>query len=68
MAYNIWWDANTGVTNISLYESMMTNYTVNGLTPGFTYMFKIRALNIYGYGPFSDIITLVPNAVPSVIS
>lgn len=46
----------------------MTNYTVNGLIPGYSYMFKIRARNIYGYGPFSEIITLIPNAAPSMMN
>lgn len=68
LGYNIWWDANTGVTNISLTETIMTNYTVNGLIAGYSYMFKIRAFNIYGYGPFSEIITLVPNAAPSMMN
>lgn len=64
----MWWDANTGSVNIDLYEDLTTSTIVTGLGAGLDYQFKIRARNIYGYGEFSDIVTLVPDAVPDMMS
>jgi len=68
LAYNLWWDSNSGTVNIDLYESLATSYTVSGLVPGALYQFKVRAKNIYGYGPFSDVVTLQPDAVPDTMN
>jgi hypothetical protein len=36
--------------------------------PGASYQFIVRARNIYGYGEFSDVVTLRPDAVPDMMS
>jgi len=58
-AYNLYWDAGAGTSaTISLYEGLTTSYTLTGLISGKNYRFKIRAKNIYGYGTFSNEVTL----------
>jgi hypothetical protein len=68
LAYNLWWDANSGTTNIDLYEGLTGSTIVEGLNPGSQYQFKVRARNIYGYGEFSDTIILIPKAVPDMMA
>jgi hypothetical protein len=41
--YNLYWDSGTGTSSISLTDSLVTTYTVSGLTAGTTYLFKVRA-------------------------
>jgi hypothetical protein len=36
-----------------------TAYTVQALTPGLTYTFKVSARNIYGYGEASSTISIL---------
>ena len=58
LAYNVWWDSKSGTVNIDLFEGLALTHIVSGLVPGNEYKFAIRARNIYGYGPYSDIATL----------
>lgn len=37
---------------------------VDDVLQGESYQFQIRARNIYGFGPFSDVVTVVASAVP----
>lgn len=37
-------------------------YTNTGLTTGVTYFYRVRARNVAGYGPFSNIVDLTPGA------
>jgi hypothetical protein len=39
--------------NIELVGATQTTNTVSSLTGGLNYKFKVRAINIYGYGNFS---------------
>lgn len=68
LAYNVWWDANSGTTNINLYEGFTLTTMAESLVPGAEYKFKIRAKNIYGYGVYSDTVTLIPDAVPDMMA
>lgn len=54
LSYDLYWDNGSGTINIELTDSLVTSYTVSGLTGGATYLFKVRARNIYGYGAFSS--------------
>lgn len=68
LLYNLWWDVSLGSVNVNLYEGLTTSYTVYSLVPGTTYNFQIRAKNVYGYGAFSTIASLIPVAVPGTMS
>jgi len=66
-SYSLYWDAGTGTTSTLLFESLLTTYTVSSLTGGISYKFKVRAKNVYGYGLYSDEVTLTPANVPSTV-
>lgn len=42
-SYNLYWDNGAGSTNYALIDSLVTSYTIMGLTSGSTYKFKVRA-------------------------
>ncbi len=65
LSYSLYWDNGSGTSNIELTDSLVTSYTVSGLTGGATYLFKVRARNVYGYGTFSSELTFVPSDVPA---
>lgn len=67
LAYEVYWDANTGAINILLHDEITLAHLVERLEPGLTYQFKVRARNIYGYGPFSDVSSLIPDAEPATM-
>jgi hypothetical protein len=64
---NLWWDQGNGN-----WQSLVGNnpyvldstYTLTGVTAGSTYNFKYRASNIYGFGPFSSISSIVAASLP----
>jgi hypothetical protein len=54
-SYNLFWNAGTSTSADTLVIDSLTNtYTFSGLTGGSTYIFSVRAKNIYGYGAFSN--------------
>ena len=64
LSYNLYWDNGTGITSISLVDSNVLSFIIGGVTPGKTYMFKIRARNIYGLGAFSNDFSLIASDIP----
>jgi len=55
-AYSLYWNNGVGTSaDIYLAEGLFTTYTIAGLVANRDYYFKVRAKNIYGYGPFSTI-------------
>ena len=66
--YNLYWDNGSGTSSISLSNSLVTSYTVTGLTGGTTYLFKLRAQNIYGYGTFSADGSVIAAEEPGMMS
>jgi hypothetical protein len=57
--YAIWYD-NAGQTYIELVNGLTSaSYTATGLTQGLTYKFKVETRNAYGYGFFSDVLTVL---------
>lgn len=58
LSYNLYWDNGSGTTSIQLTDSLTTSWTVSGVVSGQSYKFKVRARNIYGYGSFSNAITI----------
>ena len=43
---------------------MTTSYTVESLSKGQTYQFKVEAGNIYGYSLFSNTVTIITAQIP----
>jgi len=66
--YSLLWDAGNSTKTDEefgeLENKLVTSFTVNGVTGGLTYRFKVRARNIYGYGPASDSTVVVPRDAP----
>jgi hypothetical protein len=50
--------------DIDAGESLLLTKTIIGLTSHIDYMFKVRARNVYGYGDFSDTVTVRTSYVP----
>lgn len=67
LSYEVYWDANTGNLNLLLSDNLDTLKLVERLDAGLSYKFKVRARNIYGYGPFSDVTDLIPDAEPAIM-
>jgi len=64
VSYNLYWDEATTTVDIELTDTLTTTFDVNGLTGGETYLFKVRAYNIYGYGDFSAELSVKASDVP----
>lgn len=60
LAFNVQWDYGTSGfawEDVNLPVQSFTSAKVSaqdGVTQGTSYMFRVRARNIYGFGPFSD--------------
>lgn len=67
LSYIVYWDNGSGTPNIQLTNSLVTSYTVIGLT-GTSYIFTVAAVNIYGQGPPSTPVTIVPSSVPQTMA
>ena len=68
LSYSLYWDNGSGSTFLLLTDSLATTYTVEGLTSGSAYQFKVEARNIYGFGSFSPISSIVAADVPHTMS
>jgi len=65
---NLQWDQGSASWTSLLGESsdsLVTSFTVTGLTPGGSYQFRYRAKNIYGWGPTSTAETIIAATSPS---
>ena len=78
-SYTLWWDEGSNgefwYSLIGINEPIIaqTSFTVtNGILQGQDYQFQIRAMNIWGWGPFSPVATIkastVPNAVTNIVT
>jgi hypothetical protein len=68
-SYSLYSDnaAGDGVYN-EIASGLITSYTVTGLTGGATYLFKVRATNMYGSGSYSSpALSYVPMDVPGEV-
>jgi len=68
IGYELFWDASTGTTNIKLVEDEILSFTIGSLVAGNVYRFRVRAKNVYGYGPLSDESLIVPDSVPAMMA
>jgi hypothetical protein len=57
LSYNLLFDngISSGAIDIELTDSLVTEFTAGGLSEGVSYSFQVRAQNVYGYGPLSDV-------------
>ena len=58
------WDDQTKVVDIVASENLLLTRTLTGLTSNLDYLFRVRAKNVYGYGEFSDTVTIRTSYVP----
>jgi len=47
-----------------LIDDLVSTFSVTGLAGGATYLFKVRAINIYDIGDFSTVISVIAADVP----
>lgn len=68
--YNLQWDSGTNgatftsVHGLSPYSTVTTYTRTTGVVAGQSYQFRIRALNIHGWGSFSPVLTIVASSKP----
>jgi hypothetical protein len=68
LTYELYWDnGNQGNASIEVIEANLTTYVIQGLVPRGSYTFKVRASNIYGYGPFSSTVIIKTTDNPHVM-
>ena len=70
ISYSLEWMEQGGVTWEILtghtVRTLATTFTVStGLTPGQGYLFRLRAENVYGWGPYSNEVTVYAAGLPS---
>lgn len=67
IAYSLYWDAGDSAktaADVALVDADITSFLVTGVEGGRTYRFRVRARNIYGDGPFSDELIVIPDDAP----
>jgi hypothetical protein len=66
IAYSLLWDAGdaNAVTFTELTDALVSSFVVNTVEGGTAYRFKVGARNIYGYGAYSAVTTVIPDDKP----
>lgn len=64
LSYQVYWDNGSGTLTLNIQDALQTTLSVDGLTGGTTYRFKVRARNIYGYGPWSTQLAVLASDLP----
>ena len=67
-AYQLVWDNSLGDVSIVAYQGMDLSKVLVGLVLGSDYQFKVRAQNVYGFGEFSDIVTIRASTIPNTMN
>lgn len=73
LSYNLQWDSGNPAANVwtdlqgFLVPNMASSYsTSKGITGGTWYRVRVRAMNKYGWGDFSPIISIIAALAPSI--
>ena len=67
LSYQLYWDngdTTAAEVDILIEDALQLSRVVTGLQQGSDYRFKVRAVNIYGPGEFSDVVTIRASDVP----
>ena len=67
-AYQLVWDNSLGDVSIVAYQGMDLSKVLVGLVLGSDYQFKVRAQNVYGFGEFSDTVTIRASTIPNTMN
>lgn len=70
IGYHVMWTLTTNQNwiDLNLPTTNYTNTTLNAsqsLVKGLSYSFKVRARNVYGFGPFSEMTSILASTRPS---
>jgi hypothetical protein len=68
LAYTVYWDNGGGTPSLPLLDALQTSVSVDGLTGGTTYRFKVKARNIYGAGPWSTELAVLASDLPDQVA
>jgi hypothetical protein len=75
ISYHLQWDAGNSASSswldlqgLSPTSTALSFLRTAGITGGLTYRFRVRARNKYGYGSFSDVLTVVTALAPTAPS
>ena len=75
ISYHLQWDAGNSASStwldlqgLSPTSTATSFLRTSGITGGLTYRFRVRARNKYGYGSFSDVISVVTALAPTAPS
>jgi hypothetical protein len=68
LSYVVYWDNGGGTPTYPLLDALQTSVSVDGLTGGTTYRFKVRARNIYGFGPWSPELAVLASDLPDQVA
>lgn len=69
ISYSLEWDNGSGQTYFLSLMGEATNniqliYTATDLTAGDSYSFRYRVRNIFGWSPYSDVISVLAATIP----
>lgn len=75
ISYHLQWDQGNSASStwfdlqgLSPSSTALTYLKTSGVTGGLTYRFRLRARNKYGWGPYSDVTSIVTALAPSAPS
>lgn len=66
ISYSVEWDQGTSTwVTLNAADSLLLSYTVTGIaSSSISYQFRYRAKNVFGYGPYSDVASILAIAIP----
>lgn len=70
LSYRLDMDSGSGWNDLVGFSSDddSTSYIKTGLTAGTTYSFRVVAKNSFGWGTYSNVVAIIPSAIPSTMA